>query len=117
MLSKESVKKQAHLLKTFLNEKHGDISHSSCLQAVAKINGYKDWNTMQSMLDHHEEINNMSYDNNPKSYVHDVAVQLQELESYVYALANQVDNIQSKVEEHDPYILMQQGIDPWNRPD
>lgn len=117
MLSIESVKKQAHLLKTFLNEKHSDISHSSCLQAVAKINGYKDWNTMQSMLDHPKEINDMSYDNNPKSYVHDVADRLHELESYVYELANQVDKIQSKVDEHDPYILMQQGIDPWNPPD
>lgn len=117
MLSIESVKKQANLLKIFLNEKHSNISHSSCLQAIAKINGYKDWNTMQSVLENHEEINDMSCDSNSKSYVDDVAARLHELESYVYELANQVDKIQSQVDEHEPYILMQQGIDPWNPPD
>lgn len=113
-LSRESVKKQANLLKAFLNEKHSSISHSSCLQAIAKMNGYKDWNTMQSLLDHNEEINEMPRDSNSKSYVHNVAARLHELESYVYELANQVDKIQSQVDEHE---LIQQGIDVWNPPD
>lgn len=117
MLSVQSVKKQAHILKTFLFEKNSNISHSSCLQAVAKINGYKDWNTMLALLTRNTENNEMSYDNNPKSYVHDVAEQLQELESYVYELARQVDHVQTKLNEHEPYILLQQGIDPWNSPD
>ena len=50
MLSVDSVKKQAQILKSFLNEKFGDVALSSCLQAIAKINGYKDWNTMQAII-------------------------------------------------------------------
>lgn len=110
MLSIESVKKQAHTLKAFLNEKHKDISLASCLQAVAKINNFKDWNTMKAALDNNTE-------NNSTSYVDDIAQQQQDLEFYVKELAKQVDNIQSKIEEHDADIMWLQGKDPYNAPD
>jgi len=49
MLTIEKVKEQAKILKTYLSIDR-EISHSSCLHAIAKINGYNDWNTMQAML-------------------------------------------------------------------
>ncbi len=107
MLSIDSVKKQAQVLKSFLNEKFGDVSHSSCLQAIAKINGYEDWNTMQSIIKNNSGID-MS---------NDIEERLENLEFYVKELAKDVDKIQTKVDEHDPYILELQGIDPWNPPD
>lgn len=110
MLSIESAKKQARLLKVFLNEKYSDISHSSCLQALAIINGYQDWNTMQAILKKNDEINDMSD-------VENIVQRLEDLEFYVKELAQQVDNIQTKVDEHEPYIMELQGINPWNPPD
>ncbi|HHT7352493.1 TPA: glyoxalase superfamily protein, partial [Legionella pneumophila] len=107
MLSIDSVKKQAQVLKSFLDEKFGDVSHSSCLQAIAKINGYKDWNTMQSIIK-----NNSGVDMSD-----DIAERLESLEFYVQELAKDVDKIQAKVDEHDPYILELQGVHPWNPPD
>jgi len=107
MLSTESIKKQAQVLKSFLNEKFGDVSHSSCLQAIAKMNGYKDWNTMQSIIKNSRGVDMSD----------DIAERLENLEFYVQELAKDVDKIQIKVDEHEPHILELQGIDPCNSPD
>lgn len=66
MMSVIEVKKQATILKDFLKQNHLEITHSSCLQAIAKINGVKDWNTMSAMLQRYEadkptEINNAAH--------------------------------------------------------
>lgn len=45
------AKNQAKLLKSYLKESNSKISYSSCLHAVAKINGHKNWNTMTSVLE------------------------------------------------------------------
>lgn len=45
------IKKQAKILKSFLSNQNQDISLSSCYQAIAKMNGYKDWNTMSAELE------------------------------------------------------------------
>ena len=107
MLSIDSVKKQAQILRSFLDEKFGDVSHSSCLQAIAKINGYKDWNTMQAIIKNKSEAD----------VSNDIAERLENLEFFVQELAKDVDKIQTKVDEHEPHILELQGIDPWNSPD
>ena len=107
MLSIDSVKKQAQILRSFLDEKFGDVSHSSCLQAIAKINGYKDWNTMQAIIKNNSEAD----------VSNDIAERLENLEFFVQELAKDVDKIQTKVDEHEPHILELQGIDPWNSPD
>ncbi len=107
MLSVDSVKKQAQILKSFLNEKFGDVALSSCLQAIAKINGYKDWNTMQAIIKNNSEAD----------VSNDIAERLENLEFFVQELAKDVDKIQAKVDEHEPHILELQGIDPWNSPD
>ena len=110
MLSVDSVKKQAQILKSFFNEKFGDVTLSSCLQAIAKINGYKDWNTMQAFIKNISEVD-VSDD------IDDIAERLKNLEFFVQELAKDVDKIQTKVDEHEPHILELQGIDPWNSPD
>jgi len=107
MLSVDSVKKQAQILKSFLNEKFGDVTLSSCLQAIAKINGYKDWNTMQAIIKNISEVDVSD----------DIAERLKNFEFFVQELAKDVDKIQTKVDEHEPHILELQGIDPWNSPD
>ncbi len=50
MISLIEVKRQAALLKDFLIQNNTAISQSSCLQAVAKIHGFKDWNTLSAAL-------------------------------------------------------------------
>jgi len=66
MMSIVEVKEQATILKNFLKQNNLEITHTSCLQAIAKINGVKDWNTMSAMLQKHEvgkstEINNTAH--------------------------------------------------------
>jgi len=107
MLSVDSVKQQAKALKSFLDERFGEITHSSCLQAIAKMNGFKDWNTMQSII----KINGGNEMND------DIAKRLEDLEFFVQELAKDVDSNRAKLDEHEPYILELQGIDPWNAPD
>lgn len=50
MFSLTEIKLQATILKEFLRESNTDISQSSCLQALAKIYRFKDWNTMSAIL-------------------------------------------------------------------
>lgn len=50
MLSIAEIKRQASLLKDFLSQTNAAISQSSCLQAVAKMHGFKDWNTLSANL-------------------------------------------------------------------
>lgn len=114
MLSEDSVKNQAKVLKSFLSENFGDVSHSSCLEAIAKINGFKGWNTMQSIIKTNGGVD-MS---------NDVAERLDYLEDRIMELTGEVEvlqdftgKLQTQVDEHDPYILELQGIDPWNPPD
>jgi|GEM_PF-4300483 len=54
MISIVEVKEQATILKSFLKQNSIELTHSSCLQAIAKINGIKDWNTMSAILKKHE---------------------------------------------------------------
>lgn len=50
MISRNEIKRQATILKEFLSQNNATISLSSCLQAVAKMHGFKDWNTMSATL-------------------------------------------------------------------
>ena len=43
-------KRQAELLKKYLNEKEIEIGHSQCLHAVSRMYGYKDWNTFSAVI-------------------------------------------------------------------
>lgn len=43
-------KKQAKILKEYLHAGGFEISHSACLIAIAKIHGFKDFNTMTGRL-------------------------------------------------------------------
>lgn len=111
MLSEDSVKNQAKVLKSFLSEKFGDVSYSSCLEAIAKINGFKGWNTMQSIIK----------TNGGVGMSNDIVERLNYLEDRVIMLTEEIgllqdftDEIHTKVGEHEPYILGLQGIDPWN---
>ncbi len=108
VLSIDVFKKQAHILKSFLNKKSPDISLSSCLQAIAIINGYKDWNTMNAIIIKNNSENDMSSD---------TAERLENLEIAYNDLVKKLDKIQTKIDHQEPYILQQQGIDPWNFPD
>lgn len=40
----DTVKKQASALKNFLSEKNINLPHTTCLHAIAAVNGYKNWN-------------------------------------------------------------------------
>lgn len=108
MTTLDVIKKQAKILQDFLNSNkpiNDAISLSSCLQAIAKINGYKDWNTMKPSLI--EPNNNLSTDN-------DFIVQFEELKNFVYELAGQHDALEAKVNNIEPYIDELKGIDPYN---
>jgi hypothetical protein len=50
----QNIKKQAKTLKALLDEMNVQISLSQCYEILAKINGFKDWNTMSAHLDQHE---------------------------------------------------------------
>lgn len=54
MISISDAKKQATVLKKFLAQNNSTITHSSCLQAISIINGFKDWNTMSAMVNPHD---------------------------------------------------------------
>lgn len=45
------AKNQAKTLKDYLKQANAGISHSACLHAIAKIHGYKDWNTMSALME------------------------------------------------------------------
>lgn len=45
------IKDQAHALKAFLSNNGTNLSLSSAYQALAIMYGYKDWNTLKSLLD------------------------------------------------------------------
>ncbi|GEM_PF-4803125 len=51
MITLTEVKNQAAVLKEYLKQNNSGISHSSCLHAIAKIHGYRDWNTMSANLE------------------------------------------------------------------
>ena len=56
-LSKELIKKEVQALLEFINA--GGVKAlktSSAYQCIAKIHGYKDWNTLKAFLDKSEEI-------------------------------------------------------------
>ncbi len=50
MITLTEIKRQAVILKNFLNQNNSAISQSSCLQAVAQMQGFKDWNTVSAAL-------------------------------------------------------------------
>ncbi len=54
LIPKEQFKKQAQILKEFLNKKDATITISTCYLAIAKMNGFKDWNTMSAWLKENE---------------------------------------------------------------
>lgn len=107
MLSIDVVKKQARDLKAFLNKNNSEISISSCYQAIAIINGYPNWNTMSAIMNNKSE-NDMSSD---------IAERIENFEILVHELTKELDNLKTKFDDIEPYILEQQGIDPYNFPD
>lgn len=50
MTDRLSIKNQAKILQDFLKQNNTPISHSACLQVIAKMQGYKDWNTFSAEL-------------------------------------------------------------------
>lgn len=46
----EEIKSQAQILKEYLREGGFNITQSACYNAVAKMNGYENWNTFQAKL-------------------------------------------------------------------
>ena len=50
------IKKQASALKTFLSEKNIHLPQTTCLHAIAVINGYKNWNTLNALLSDEIEL-------------------------------------------------------------
>jgi hypothetical protein len=70
MITILELKRQATILEDFLKQKNSAITHSSCLQALAKIHDFKDWNTMKSVLQKHEESQTASTRTNTK-FEHD----------------------------------------------
>ncbi|MCX7121745.1 MAG: glyoxalase superfamily protein [Gammaproteobacteria bacterium] len=65
MISVLDAKKQAATLKQYLQQNNSAITHSSCLHAVAKMYGYKDWNTMSGLLSEQDNQINTDDSNNP----------------------------------------------------
>jgi hypothetical protein len=58
MFTIENIKLQASILKSYLLTKEIDLSHTSCLHAIAKIHGFKNWNTLKGLLDTHSTLGN-----------------------------------------------------------
>lgn len=50
MITLTTIKSQANILKNYLNQNNASITHSSCLHAISKIYGFKDWNTASASL-------------------------------------------------------------------
>ncbi len=46
----EAAKKQATILKEYISKTNQGISHSACLHAIARINGWENWNTFKAVL-------------------------------------------------------------------
>lgn len=53
--SLEKMKEKAKILKKFLVVKNSQITHSSCLEILALMNGFKDWNTTVAHLKEKEK--------------------------------------------------------------
>ncbi|QBR84699.1 hypothetical protein E3983_10175 [Legionella israelensis] len=51
MVTLPQVKKQASILKDFLNKQNNSITHSSCLEAISKIHGFPNWNTASALIE------------------------------------------------------------------
>jgi hypothetical protein len=56
MMTEHTIKKQAKILQEFLKQNNTTITYSSCLQALAKMNGFKDWNTLSAQLILKQEV-------------------------------------------------------------
>lgn len=97
MTTLDVVKKQAKILQDFLKNKSTDdaITYTSCLQAIAKINEYKDWNTMKPILPH---INQNKMASTDDEYV--LRSEFDELKQYVHSLAGEHDALSVKVIHH-----------------
>lgn len=50
MIKLTEIKHQAAILKNFLKQNNSEISQSSCLQVVAQMHGFQDWNTASASL-------------------------------------------------------------------
>ena len=55
-ISIESMKDQAKVLRGYLNEQGLDLSHSKSLEAVARGEGFKDWNTASALVSRAEKF-------------------------------------------------------------
>lgn len=58
MVTITEAKIQAKRLEVFLKKENKNITRSSCLQAIAKIHSFKDWNTMSSLLSKEKSSSN-----------------------------------------------------------
>ncbi len=63
MITLTAFKLQASILKNYLNQNNASITHSSCLHAVAKMYGFKDWNTAAAYLKDQSDIDNKTTGN------------------------------------------------------
>lgn len=63
MITLTQFKLQASILKKYLNQNNSQITHSSCLHAVAKMYGFKDWNTASAYFKDQDDIQS----NEPKN--------------------------------------------------
>lgn len=53
-VTKSKLKIQAKTLRQYLGEEGVELSHSKCLDAIARVSGYQDWNTASALINKNE---------------------------------------------------------------
>ena len=49
-MNRETIKAQARLLRAYLASQGLELGHSKCLEAMAKVNGFRNWDTLSGLL-------------------------------------------------------------------
>lgn len=100
------IKNQAVALKAFLSEKNINLPQTTCLHAIAVINGYKNWNTLNAILSGKIEL--------PEAQdIEGIEDRLSNLEGTVNILWEDFYPLKDKFEDTDSYIDERlRGIDP-----
>lgn len=62
VLSEEAIKKQASILKKFIND-NKELTHTASLHAISRIYGFKNFNTLKALL------NKESKNENRRDYI------------------------------------------------
>ena len=104
------IKKQATALKTFLSEKNIDLPQTTCLHAIAVINGYKNWNTLNAVLSDQVELPNPNAQDTNEITLED---RLSDLEDMVHTISEDLDNLENRYAVREGWVdECLRGIDP-----